>query len=82
MTYPQAYAKAKARAELTGQKHFVWRDKRFGHDNTQYYTARVTDRNWIHAIFSEIVFPNDGLVSTETAQTTMYALLHGCKESQ
>lgn len=76
-TYVQAYAKAQARFEATGEKHFVYRHKREGDLHKGYGTARVTARNWVAAIFSEIVFPNDGLVSTNTAQETMYALLHG-----
>lgn len=76
-TYVQAYAKAQARFEATGEKHFVYRHNREGDLHKGYGTARVTARNRLAAIFSEIVFPNNGLVSTNMAQETMYALLHG-----
>lgn len=77
MTYPQAYAKAKSMSESTGEKYFVYRDKK---KDGNFRTARATHRNWIDAIFSEMVFPNDGLVSTHTAQETVYAVMHGTVE--
>ena len=75
-TYVQAYAKAKARFEATGERHFVYRHRHEGDSHKGYGTARITVHNWVDAIFSEIVFPNEGLVSTNTAQETMYAILH------
>jgi hypothetical protein len=78
MTYAQAYAKAKARYEATGEKHFVYRHKHIGRLHKGYGTSRVTKRNWIHAIFSEVIFPRDeSLVSTHTAQEMLFALLGG-----
>jgi len=75
MTYAQAYAKAKARYDATGEKHFVYRHTNIGSLHRGYGTSRVTRRNCVRAIFSEVIFPNEGMVSTETAQKTMFALL-------
>jgi hypothetical protein len=76
-SYAEAYAKAKKAHETSGDKYFVYRHNRVGHLHKGYGTGRVTDRNWIRAIFSEVVFPNEGLVSNETAQNMMFTLLKG-----
>jgi hypothetical protein len=75
MTYVQAYAKAKARHEQSEEAHFVYRHMKLGHLHKGYGTSRVSQHNWIHAIFSEVVFPNEGIVSTHTAQDLMFALI-------
>jgi hypothetical protein len=80
-TYVQAYTKAKKAYEDTGEKHFVYRHKTIGHLHKGYGTARVTPRNEIAAIFSEVVFPNDGEVSTHTAQDLMFIVMHGDKNN-
>jgi hypothetical protein len=74
MTYAQAYAKAKARYEATGDKQFVYRHNRIGHLHKGYGTSRVTKRNEIDAIFSEAVIPECGHISTHTAQEMMFVL--------
>lgn len=80
MTYVEACAKARTRYEVTGDKHFVYRHKHVKTVHKGYGTSRVTRRNWVDAIFSEIVFPNDdSLVSTATAQNMMYTMMHGGK---
>jgi hypothetical protein len=74
-TYVQAYRKAKEAHERTGDRYFVYRHTHVKTVHKGYGTARVTKRNWVNAVFSEVVFPNEGLVSTHTAQKTMFALL-------
>lgn len=81
-TYMQACAKAKLAHEQTGEKYFVYRHMHENRLHRGYGTSRITYRNWVNAIFSEIIFPrpeDDDLVSTATAQNMMYVILHGGK---
>lgn len=77
-TYVQAYNKAKAAYERTGDKYFVYRHNHLNRCHKGYGTARVNQRNWINAIFSCVIFPVDeSVISVATAQKAMFWMLHG-----